>query len=306
MNCSICKVESEHVSAQSLGGTLEEVVCPRCGKYQITFTAKAVANARDADFKLSAWLRSRSATSAIPKLDITNLEEVSKSLPTYRVAEKQLLFMRALEEATNYAGRKVHIVQDLDFPLAWCSSSDELNYVIRALMGRDLIALDTFPDPQDSFSIELTITPRGWDYLDAADKSPKIRDQVFVAMAFAPELRSAWDDGIKLALSNSRYRPYRVDAEEHLDRIDAKIITEIRNSRFLVADVTLQRPGVYFEAGFAIGLGLPVVWCVRKDDLKNVHFDTRQYNHVVWETEAELAKQLYYRVVATLGHGTAA
>ena len=125
-------------------------------------------------------------------------------------------------------------------------------------------------------------------------------------MAFAPELRSAWDDGIKLALSNSRYRPYRVDAEEHLDRIDAKIITEIRNSRFLVADVTLQRPGVYFEAGFAIGLGLPVVWCVRKDDLKNVHFDTRQYNHVVWETEAELAKELYHRVVATLGHGTAA
>lgn len=302
MNCSICKLQSEHVSAKSLGGTLE-VICPRCGKYQVTFTAKAVADARDADFKLSAWLRSRSA---IPKLDSNNLEEIPKNLPTYRVAEKQLLFMRALEEATAYAGKKVQIVQDFDFPLAWCSSVDELNYVIRALVGRDLIALDEFTDPKDLFSIELTITPRGWDYLDSADKSTKIRDQVFVAMAFAPELRSAWDNGIKLALSKSGYRPYRVDAEEHLDRIDAKIVTEIRNSRFLVADVTLQRPGVYFEAGFAIGLGLPVVWCVRKDDLKNVHFDTRQYNHVVWETETELGEQLYFRVMATLGQGTAA
>jgi len=84
-----------------------------------------------------------------------------------------------------------------------------------------------------------------------------------------------------------------------------KIVTEIKNSRFLVADVTLQRPGVYFEAGYALGLGLPVFWCVRSDDLKNVHFDTRQYNHIVWETEQQLADQLYLFVTALIGKGAA-
>lgn len=82
-----------------------------------------------------------------------------------------------------------------------------------------------------------------------------------------------------------------------------KIITEIKNSRFLVADVTQQRPGVYFEAGYALGLGIPVFWCVREDDLKNVHFDTRQYNHIVWKDENHLAEQLYFYVSAVIGKG---
>ena len=122
-------------------------------------------------------------------------------------------------------------------------------------------------------------------------------------MSFSPDLKSAWENGIYPALKRAGYRPYRVDAEPHIDRIDAKIVAEIRNSRFLVADVTQQRPGVYFEAGFAIGLGLPVFWLVRKDDLDNVHFDTRQYNHIIWDSEENLASQLENFVIAFLGKG---
>ena len=96
-----------------------------------------------------------------------------------------------------------------------------------------------------------------------------------------------------------------MDAEPHIERIDTKIVTEIRNSRFLVADVTLQRPGVYFEAGYALGLGLPVFWCVRNDDLKNVHFDTRQYNHIVWDNAQHLAEQLHLFVTAIIGKRSA-
>ena len=80
-------------------------------------------------------------------------------------------------------------------------------------------------------------------------------------------------------------------------------MTEIKNSRFVVADATDQRPGVYFEAGYAMGLGLPVLWSVREDDLQNVHFDTRQYNHIVWETPEDLRDQLAKRIAAVLGDG---
>lgn len=305
MTCPICRIESKHTASRSLGGRLE-IKCQRCGTYQISFTAKAVAEHGEADYRLSAWLRSHSDSSDAPKLDSDSLIQIPQSLPAYGVAAKQLFLMRALEERTEFAGKKVHIVQDFDFPLAWCSSIEEMNYIIRALNGRDLIALDKVADPKDSFSLDITITPRGWDYLDSADKVSPIKDQAFVAMAFAPSLRPAWEVGIREALTRAGYKAYRVDADEHLERIDAKLITEIKNSRFLVADVTLQRPGVYFEAGFALGLGLPVVWSVRKDDLPNVHFDTRQYNHVVWETEGDLANQLYFRVMAAIGRGTAA
>ena len=78
-------------------------------------------------------------------------------------------------------------------------------------------------------------------------------------------------------------------------------MTEIKNSRFVVADATDQRPGVYFEAGYAMGLGLPVLWSVREDDLQNVHFDTRQYNYIIWRAADDLEQQLYNRVSAVIG-----
>jgi nucleoside 2-deoxyribosyltransferase len=78
-------------------------------------------------------------------------------------------------------------------------------------------------------------------------------------------------------------------------------VAEIKNSLFLVADVTEQKQGVYFEAGYAIGLEIPVIWSVKKDELEKVHFDTRQYNHIVWESEKDLKEQLYNFICAIIG-----
>ena len=145
------------------------------------------------------------------------------------------------------------------------------------------------------------IPPQGWDYLDKYCLEPAFMDQVFVAMSFSKELVPIWEKGIEPAVKKAGYKPYRVDKKPYLGRIDAKIMTEIRNSRFLIADVTEQKQGVYFEAGFAKGLGRPVIWTVRKDDLKNVHFNTRQYNHIVWENLEELKERLYYLICDTVG-----
>jgi len=53
-----------------------------------------------------------------------------------------------------------------------------------------------------------------------------------------------------------------------------------------VGDFTVDRGGIYFEAGYALGLGLPVIWLVREDELAKVHFDNRQYNFVAWRDGA--------------------
>ena len=114
----------------------------------------------------------------------------------------------------------------------------------------------------------------------------------------------AWELGIEPAISDANFRPYRIDRQPHNERIDVKIMAEIKRSRFLVADVTGQRQGVYFEAGYALGLGLPVIWSVRKDELEKVHFDTRHYNHIVWVSEDDLKNRLFEFVVAIIGTGT--
>jgi len=90
---------------------------------------------------------------------------------------------------------------------------------------------------------------------------------------------------------------------EHINRIDDEIIAHIKAASFVVADFTGHRGGVYFEAGFALGLDLPVIWCCRKDHLAELHFDIRQYNCIDWETPDELSMRLQNRIEATIGKG---
>ena len=113
-------------------------------------------------------------------------------------------------------------------------------------------------------------------------------------------MNPAWNDGFSPALDAVGFRPVRVDQLKFNDKIDDRIISEIRKSGLLVADFTGNRGGVYFEAGFALGLGIPVVWTCRKTHIEYVHFDTRQYNHIVWEDPESLRQQLIDRVAATI------
>jgi hypothetical protein len=71
----------------------------------------------------------------------------------------------------------------------------------------------------------------------------------------------------------------------------------------VVADFTGHRGGVYYEAGYAAGRGLPIVWTCRRDDINNLHFDIRQYNCIDWTEPSELAKRLRVRIEAVLGDG---
>jgi hypothetical protein len=104
-----------------------------------------------------------------------------------------------------------------------------------------------------------------------------------------------------------RQKALRVDQKEHINKIDDEIIAEIRRSRFVVADFTSKeaepRGGVYFEAGFAYGIAIPVIWMCRVDLIGSVHFDTRQFNHITWEGHADLYRKLRNRIGAVIGDG---
>ena len=101
-------------------------------------------------------------------------------------------------------------------------------------------------------------------------------------MWFAPEMTNIYENILAPAIQSAGYIPHRVDQREHIDKIDDEIILQIR-SRFVVADATGHRGGVYYEAGFASGLGLPVFWTCRKDAMEDLHFDVNHYNCIVWE-----------------------
>jgi hypothetical protein len=134
---------------------------------------------------------------------------------------------------------------------------------------------------------------------------PGMQSKVFVAMWFNEEMDRVYSEVIEPAIKETGYESFRIDRHDHNNRIDDEILANIRTSKFLVADFTGSRGGVYFEAGFALGLGLPVVWLCKKDELDKVHFDTRQYNFVRWEASelSKLKDDLKNRIVATIGQG---
>ena len=108
-------------------------------------------------------------------------------------------------------------------------------------------------------------------------------------------------------LKEQAYRPFIISQKPDVNKIDDEIIAEIRRSRFLVADFTHgekgARGGVYFEAGFAQGLGIPVIYTCRYNMVDELHFDTRQYAHIVWNTPEDLRNELKNRIMARIGEG---
>ncbi len=110
---------------------------------------------------------------------------------------------------------------------------------------------------------------------------------------------------IERGIREAGYSPLRIDRQQHNNKIDDEIVASIRRGKFLVADFMDHRGGVYFEAGFAKGLGLEIVWLCREDHLAKLHFDTRQYSHIIWKPEDlhEITKALKDRIKATIGHG---
>jgi len=294
-DCCICKRNDPSIVEYPHTGDGRIIECPLCGKYKIAGSAEACI--QSPNMNLATWVRDQNEHGQMPIINSYTLDEVNK-LPDHSVLDKLTILLRAIERRTKHPGFMVDLNRGEDYPLAWASCDSELYYLIGALEERGLIERPA----QSMGPIEhIVISSGGWEFLSSLEAQPAFADQAFVAMWFNNEMDDAWSQGIKPAVEQAGYRAIRVDKELHVERIDAKIVADIKDSRFLIADVTGQRAGVYFEAGYAIGLNRPVIWCVRKDQLDDVHFDTRQYNHIVWETPDELKEKLYQLIRAVIG-----
>jgi predicted fused transcriptional regulator/phosphomethylpyrimidine kinase len=122
-------------------------------------------------------------------------------------------------------------------------------------------------------------------------------------MSFHADLNALFDRAIEPAVRQAGYEPVRIDRKEHTNSIDDEIIGSIRKSRFMVADFTGNRAGVYFEAGMMGGLGRTVIWMCDRRELDRVHFDVRQRNFIDWDTPEDARRRLYKRILAIEGEG---
>jgi nucleoside 2-deoxyribosyltransferase len=297
MSCPVC----HNTTAEGvIRDGIVYYTCPRCGRYELEISAEHTIKFWTLQQRnnLSGWIREhqdcRILSSDLPRLE---------SLRTPAVGEKAQRLMLYFAKHNPKPGEYIkNLSNDELIGVCWAQDQDETTFIFYKYLihERELIARVA-----DNFGTAcLQITPKGWSYLDDISSGKSDSQTGFVAMWFDKSVDPA-GLAIEAGIRNSGYEPFRIDRKEHNNKIDDEIVAGIRRSKFLVADFTGHRGGVYFETGFATGLGLPVIWLCRQDELEKTHFDTRQYNFIVWEQDklAELSKALQNRIEATIGRG---
>ena len=155
--------------------------------------------------------------------------------------------------------------------------------------------------------LKYSVTIEGQEFLEEKRKNQESK-KVFVAMWFNEKVDFIYKQAIEPVTDECGYDPVRIDRVEHNNIIDDEIIANIKHSKFIIADFTAEkdkpRGGVYYEAGFADGLGIPVIFTCRKDLIENkeIHFDLEHRNFIWWEENKmeDFKEKLINRIKATI------
>jgi nucleoside 2-deoxyribosyltransferase len=126
-----------------------------------------------------------------------------------------------------------------------------------------------------------------------------------MAMPFGDKgLDLAFTDCFRLAAKDAGFELTRLDDHAPAGLIDNRLRVEILRTRFIIADLSNANAGAYWEAGFAEGLGKPVIYTCRRDhfDVHRTHFDTNHHLTIVWEPTdlADARQRLADTIRATL------
>jgi nucleoside 2-deoxyribosyltransferase len=126
-------------------------------------------------------------------------------------------------------------------------------------------------------------------------ESEKNSNQCFVAMSFSEEMLNIYEKVIKPVIKESGFIPLIISENNKIPSdttINDAILAAIKKSHFTISDFTHHRHGVYFEAGYALGRGQKVIYMCKDEHIKDAHFDTRNYQHIVWKDEEDLKLKL--------------
>ena len=122
----------------------------------------------------------------------------------------------------------------------------------------------------------------------------KPENQVFVIMKFNDKiLDSAYEGVIKPIIQENGCRAIRVDEIQNSGQITDQILDNIASSKFILSELSGERPNCYYETGFAQALGKELILTIRKSE--KLHFDLAGYRVIEWETESELRSKLKSR-----------
>lgn len=300
MQCPLCDRQAR---GRPVGLTVE-FDCSTCGEFLTADNIRTAEAFRQAGLWTYRYLFSGLARESKTRLSIdSSLRERVRSgkIKDKTVPEKVELLVRYFADQSEAIGHEFKVEPESPYPAAWCKSEQEWKALVRQT------ALELGYLKSDGIGIEVTL--QGWQWIL---ERPKANGNIgFIAMWFDPGL-SAVKSAIEEGISAAGYRSLRIDEDQFNDGVMDRIIARIRESRFVAADLTGNRGGVYYEAGFASGLNIPVFFLSREEQLdptngNRIHFDVAHKYVLPWKESdlGVLSQRLKDQIEALLGHGPA-
>ena len=278
--CPICSVRANVYSGN---GDNLIVQCEKCGDFVAAGSlgddwSSSGGNDKKKVALASYVIRSLQKGGMRPKLTTYGLNEYLKNreLPTPPEATTNLLLLVGEElryQPGNFSST------NLLAATAIIGAIDKADAIYHARVLQDE-GLGTWASSQSEVGIRLSYG--GWQKYHELIRARQDSKFAFFARKFdSPELDNVFANCFFLAVHATGYELRKVPQRAGL--IDAIIENEIRNCKFLVAEMSDNNAGAYWEAGFAEGLGKPVIY-VCKEGVKT-HFDTEHRHTIPWHPE---------------------
>jgi len=323
-HCPVCKSRILNKEKAHDYQNAHHIKCNNCGEYKITYTASSMLKYQKLKYTASSWIRNENDNGNIPMIsefDIDRLKNIhDKSLD----AKYKILLMRILKEEEKC--EQVYFRDKNDLlkwkTICWCKNVNEFVSLVDEAKKLNHIDLLTIGN---EYHIR-AITFSGRKYIETEDNINS--NKVFMAFHFTDEMKRQFEDTIKRAVSDAsenKLEAIRVSSSttDYDTKIDDELIAMIKSSKAVIADFTGNRTAVYYEAGFAMGLGIPVIWTCKDSDIPKgeigygeftdekeikrfkkhidlLSFDTRQYPHIIWKDKEDLYKQVVNRLKAKI------
>jgi len=290
------------------------VDCPACGKFVITVTAKQFAKQNEIVGStwravVSYWIRQRQNHQREIEIDRNLMELLLKEvkLPGHRVQADNLI--RYFGENLGSPEQYLSVDHRVIGARIGANLQKGVNYIVQYLIDKKYSKMPTSIDKNTGKHIvdtnRLRLTFKGWDRYEKIKQQGTPGRIAFMAMQYNDkEHDSVYFGCFKPAVKQAGFELRRLDENLAAGLIDNQLRVEIRNAQFLLADLTNDNLGAYWEAGFAEGLGKPVIYLCRKEhfDRFKTHFDTNHHTTIVWDSKdwEATAKNLKSTIRATL------
>lgn len=320
--CPICNLkvpEPTHYKDKK-GKGMHTYSCPRCGEYDIaTFFEEGLSNVLKKDNKkiatLSHWIRLKheSIMKEIPtegsyknpiKLNQELVESIIKNPPP-NPAEQADNFVRWVGDNIEYGMHYIEVRKPVIEAIIGAKNESDFYFIFSHLKNKGIILTESHVGGGATIAADVTLSFSGWEYYEELKRGDVDSRKAFMAMKYGDEqLDKIFKEVFKPAVKKTGFELFILPERLKAGLIDDRLRVEIQTSRFLIADLTHENAGAYWEAGYAEGLGKPVIYTCEKVKFEEqkTHFDTNHHLTVRWDANnpSEAAEELKATIRATL------